>query len=245
MQFLIPEIGDKVTLAEDWEFVLCDEHRNQAATDLLTRKMIKQPRTHEEVMEILERNAKSNLNDHKKRIAVLKFQYDQATKNPKEYMRWNPQFVEWVGRSDGRWGREVHTFTSEPEMLQFLCKKWIDCKDRLTTIDQALKEEKELHYDYWLNGNDRPDAGTTVLPKDSELTVDRIYIRKGASEFSSITFYLNSFGGKPLKEVLHFGKKVSTIRFWAKLEDVNNIRISKYVQKKTKKIFTDEQTGTN
>ena len=48
------------------------------------------------------------------------------------------------------------------------------------------------------------------LLKDTILTIDRIYIRKGNDDFSSITFnaiFPNGFKG----------------RFWAKLEDVNNI----------------------
>lgn len=48
------------------------------------------------------------------------------------------------------------------------------------------------------------------LLKNTILTIDRIYIRKGNDDFSSITFnaiFPNGFKG----------------RFWAKLEDVNNI----------------------
>jgi hypothetical protein len=50
------------------------------------------------------------------------------------------------------------------------------------------------------------------LPVDTRLTVDRIYIRKGAKEFSSVTF-----------RCLEPGKKKGSIRFWAKLKDVNKI----------------------
>ena len=238
MQFLIPEIGDKVTLAEDWSFVLCDEYRNQTAIELLPRKEVSQPRTHDEVMLILEKNSKSYINDYDRQTARLKRDYDRAVNNPKEYLYWHPTYVEWTSSNgDIPYHRSIHQFVNETEMLQFLCKKWIDHKDGKLTYDEVLKIQKKNNYDYWKEGQDRPKGGTTTLPKDSELTVDRIYIRKGASEFSSITFRLNSLGGTPCKEVLHFGKKVSSIRFWAKLEDVNKIRISKYVSKNQKEVL--------
>lgn len=52
-------------------------------------------------------------------------------------------------------------------------------------------------------------------PKDTILTVDRIYIRKGGEQFSSITFRTASTTITQLKK-----KKP---RFWAKLYEVNTI----------------------
>jgi len=49
-----------------------------------------------------------------------------------------------------------------------------------------------------------------TLPERTVLKVDRIYVRKGAGDFDSITFYVEScplFKSKP--------------RFWAKLTDIN------------------------
>lgn len=53
-----------------------------------------------------------------------------------------------------------------------------------------------------------------TLPKDSIITVDRIFIRKGMDDWSSLTFYLKFHPDFSLK------KKP---RFWAKLHDCNNI----------------------
>lgn len=53
-----------------------------------------------------------------------------------------------------------------------------------------------------------------TLPAGSELTIDRIYIRKGASDWSSITFYLQKHPHAVFK------KKP---RFWVKLADCNRI----------------------
>lgn len=54
-----------------------------------------------------------------------------------------------------------------------------------------------------------------TLPKGTILTVDRIYIRKGISEYSSVTFLVRE------TSIPHKGK----IRFWAKLSDVNTMVI--------------------
>jgi hypothetical protein len=58
-----------------------------------------------------------------------------------------------------------------------------------------------------------------TLPKGTRLKVDRIYIRKGADEFGSLTFYCNPHlkGAK--------AKGAIKGRFWAKLSDVNTMVI--------------------
>ena len=55
------------------------------------------------------------------------------------------------------------------------------------------------------------DPGFMTLPAGTELKVDRIYIRKGAEDFSSVTFK-STYKGKQ-------------IRFFAKLNDVNKIEV--------------------
>lgn len=57
-----------------------------------------------------------------------------------------------------------------------------------------------------------------TLPKGTVITVDRIYIRQGASEYSSISFYAGI--GETGKG--HFGKPKNP-RFWATLKDCNRI----------------------
>jgi hypothetical protein len=52
---------------------------------------------------------------------------------------------------------------------------------------------------------------THILPEGTILKIDRIYIRAGQEDFSSITFRI------PLQK----------IRFWAKLKDVNQIKYEK------------------
>lgn len=84
-------------------------------------------------------------------------------------------------------------------------------------------------YSEWLDKAKQLQADkiTITLPAGTILAVDRIYIRKGAADFSSITFY-----AKELGEVIMPGsspsrpKRVKAQRFWAKLEDCNNIEFN-------------------
>lgn len=52
-----------------------------------------------------------------------------------------------------------------------------------------------------------------TIPRGSKLSISRIYIRNGLSEFDSVTFYLKKY----------FGNSKIKGRFWAKLHDVNKM----------------------
>ena len=58
---------------------------------------------------------------------------------------------------------------------------------------------------------------TITLPKDTQLTIDRIYIRKGATDFDSLSFWMGS-----IPPTIAYKKK-GKVRFWAKLTEVNSI----------------------
>lgn len=61
------------------------------------------------------------------------------------------------------------------------------------------------------------DTKTSIvrIPKDTILNIDRIYIRKGVSAYSSVTF--------TIPKVINKKHPLGGSRFWAKLSDVNNI----------------------
>lgn len=75
---------------------------------------------------------------------------------------------------------------------------------------------------YLVWGNHKPIQ--VSLPKGTQLTIDRIYIRKGGADFNSVTFNLP----KP-KDCKVKGR----VRFWAKLEDVNEMCV-KFIDKNPK-----------
>lgn len=90
-------------------------------------------------------------------------------------------------------------------------KYWADHKEWNDRANEIMKEKL-----------------TVTIPAGTTLAVDRIYIRKGASDYSSITFYAKQLGevtipgsrwswGNPK------AKKVKAQRFWAKLTDCNTI----------------------
>jgi hypothetical protein len=76
------------------------------------------------------------------------------------------------------------------------------------------------------------DNLTVTLPAGTILAVDRIYIRKGASDFSSITFYAKELGEiiRPASRwsTVKKSKKIKALRFWAKLADCNTIEFEKH-----------------
>ena len=89
----------------------------------------------------------------------------------------------------------------------------------------ASQEDKDNHRRYkqeLYELQQRQSWAPVTLLKDTVLKVDRIYIRKGISEYSSITFYVWS---KPGPVAANASKKKS--RFWAKLADCNNIQFEK------------------
>lgn len=69
--------------------------------------------------------------------------------------------------------------------------------------------------------NEKMKSVSCTLPKDTILAIDRIYIRKGASDFSSLSFRIISH---PVwtNEKKVFGSK-QIFRFWAELADCNTI----------------------
>ena len=67
----------------------------------------------------------------------------------------------------------------------------------------------------WPNDNS-PELVT--VPVGTILTVDRVYIRKGVSDYSSLTFNISS-GNCP------GDKRFEKTRFWAKLQDCNTMNV--------------------
>lgn len=112
-------------------------------------------------------------------------------------------------------------------------KLTVDWKFNLVAEDRNIKfaqayfdKAYEVDYDwndrdgevsYWYNNtpgtsNRKHKVLAVTLHAGSVLSVDRIYIRKGAKEYSSLSFrYIDGYG-----------------RFWAKLSDVNNIEFEHF-----------------
>ena len=71
-----------------------------------------------------------------------------------------------------------------------------------------------------------------TLPAGTLLKIDRIYIRKGSSDFSSITFYAKGLGEVMVSSNRWTVNSLKTTkrkaqRFWAKLADCNQIQFER------------------
>lgn len=141
-------------------------------------------------------------------------------------------------RNDGLWGR--FDCENDPGILdrrqhvQETVRKMRAIADRYTTpnsywnewrqhaSDAALHEYDELE-DSIRGYRSRYDEHVIVtFPVGTVLNIDRIYIRKGISDYSSVTFNVVDSSDRRLQTVKQGGIKGKR-RFWAKLKDVNNI----------------------
>lgn len=87
----------------------------------------------------------------------------------------------------------------------------------------GLYQKNTQPYCYWGKWKNQSDerrsfldvvlSGTCELPPKTILKIDRIYIRRGFKGFDSVSFRIVSCPDA----------KFNKIRFWAKLDDVNNI----------------------
>lgn len=58
---------------------------------------------------------------------------------------------------------------------------------------------------------------------ETELTIDRYYIRQGHAHFDSVTFRTNCWVSALGDPLFSASRKLKSLRFWAKLADVNKI----------------------
>lgn len=82
-----------------------------------------------------------------------------------------------------------------------------------------------------------------TLPKGAVIKVDRIFIRKGSSDFDSISFYLDrstllKYDTKYSNLIAKIAKVTGVCRFWVKLADANKIKYE--CDSETKEIIQDE-----
>lgn len=76
--------------------------------------------------------------------------------------------------------------------------------------------------------DDVPPRDVTIEP-GAEIIVDRVYIRKGVGDYSSLTFFLRPGARVCLLDkngmCIQAEKTTKNIRFWAKLKDVNSMYV--------------------
>ena len=104
------------------------------------------------------------------------------------------------------------------------------CESRNLSLFDAfdVPDESRWHKSVHRNGFDvwNPKGPHEFeIPSGTVLKVDRVYIRKGAEDFSSITFIISISPDKRLVTKKFGGTASKTIRFWTKLKETRKMNI--------------------
>lgn len=101
----------------------------------------------------------------------------------------------------------------------------VDGQDRYFVREMSTEDRRlKLALDNELLRKRKTLAKRVTLLSGTLLMVDRIYIRKGAEEFDSISFYCKlPYATKTYKTI---DSVAWSARFWAKLEDCNDIEFN-------------------
>ncbi|RQT26119.1 hypothetical protein [Burkholderia contaminans] len=109
-------------------------------------------------------------------------------------------------------GGLIHDFWGATPAERFAAlekSQWREADGSLSTV----KERKERNF----NGELQHPV---TIPAGALLTVDRIFIRKGAADYDSVTFWLKA---SKVPVAINGRQVKKSVRFWAKLDDVNAI----------------------
>lgn len=108
----------------------------------------------------------------------------------------------------------------------------VSMADRKAEVD-ASEWEYEPHSDMPADADYNYWSGTwtraMVFREGTRLKFDRIYLRRGQKDFDSVTFTTNCWMSSPGDPLFTASRKLKSLRFWAKLDDVNQI-VGKFVQ---------------
>ena len=204
MNFYVPELGDELVLTKDWKFNLFPEWRN---TDLATLQNHYLYNGYDQIRDTWYIGWIDGTVILKMRDIDYAFEYPDREKFTKKSLG---QFV--VGS------------TGTVDMAAYL-KACEEIRNSNPEYIQWEKDKKEWNQKC---SNSWKPILPAVIPAGTTIKVDRIYIRKGAKDFSSITFLVRGLG--EIEKKIPYpvkGKKTTknkkSLRFWAKLVDCNTI----------------------
>lgn len=86
-------------------------------------------------------------------------------------------------------------------------------------------ETSHPDYMYW-TGDWRRQM---VFREGTDLKIERIYLRRGQKGYDSVTFRTNHWVSELGDPLFTASRKIKHLRFWAKLDDVNQI-VGKYIE---------------
>lgn len=198
MRIFIPDIGTKLKLLQPWSFTLFHESRNDALMAAMVAPIL--GRAYVTGDEVYRRH----------------YQEDEAVfgtyRTPSE-----PDYMVTCCGAERVGVKNRHDYPRCPvceKQCTSYTHRWPEDRDTVFT-------KAQLGMRYVVG---RLDGLAMQFPKNTELTIDRVYIRKGAKDFSSISFILRSTDHPDLidkKGKQCFGRK--GFRFWAALGEVNHM----------------------
>jgi hypothetical protein len=127
-------------------------------------------------------------------------------------------------------------YPTEEEIAKSCKKLWggidYECYNRLYKEAQDKCPE---YVKYWDDNEKHRQVANQIgvdkipvtLPAGTILKVDRVYIRKNNSDYSSVTFISPNLGEVNINLRGGKTKKLTKIRFWARLSDINTIECEK------------------
>jgi hypothetical protein len=202
VQLFIPTVGTRLVLAEPWIFDLHSEYRNETMFKILgfTNYNLNAEESTFERVQLSDRD-----------IA------DIHIRNNRDYWRWandsSGEFAPSTVKKPHRkryWG--LVSELPNPSVAT-----------ALQASPKSIGTDDYFRDDEW-HCREKGVANIT-LPANSILRIDRIYIRRGKDEYDSITFTVDDCPIPELKpKKMKGGLRKGTLRFWAKLDDVNTIR---------------------
>ena len=183
-KFYVPELGDTITLAEDFTFTLHAESRNKDLAAAFGH------------YEVYNRGA-----------IFIDETVLPPMRDPDYEVKWpdTDDYKDFLGRLDG------NKYDKARQAAVAACTEY---KKYFDDLEIHRQEAAKIG---------KPFIQVT-LPKGTELIVDRIYIRKGASDYSSITFRTTSLGSANVPNSSYRKSKTKkSLRFWVKLQECNTI----------------------
>lgn len=202
----IPEISDQIILTEDWTFVLYPEHRNEDLAKFFGYYM-----------------------GHHRQETPYQVTYGWIPEIILPKMRDIDYNVNYPSREDPKFKSTNGFGTIFGSGQRFDDDKFYEARKEAELANPEYVQYYKDVAEWQSKVKDAlvPEL-TITIPKDTLLQVDRIYIRKGSSDYSSITFYAKNLGeieskvsawsSRPTKKI-----KKKALRFWAKLSDCNRI----------------------
>jgi hypothetical protein len=204
------------------------------------------------IMELLRKRLKTNpdkfmvevgftVEDDKEAIAAHKNWYDgeigQAEKS-RDKRKARQKHDKNVRENAGTWTQPATMLMPEIGTILRIETDWtfdLHNEHRNMTLVELIGKEYKDNYYWERDGKKAPGPWQVTICKGALLTVDRLYVRKGDDDFSSLTFVLRA-DGKPTVSCDGTCRDCSSgfkqfgvsrmIRFWAKLADVNKMVVS-------------------